>query len=82
MSENEKPQVQLDEAPGIKFDGDDTEGHYTRPVHNDEGSEPGYTRPVHNDEDDTEGHLSRPVHNDGEVFGFSGSIKPDPNVVS
>ena len=31
--------------------------------------------PRSNDDDDTQGHM-------GEAFGFSGAIKPDPNVVS
>lgn len=65
MSESDQP----GETRPMHNDSDDTEGHLSRPIHND-------------DEDDTEGHLSRPVHSDGEVYGFSGSIKPDPNVIS
>ena len=67
-----------DEEPGFKslpvnHDGDDTQGHVA--LEHDE-SEPGFkSLPVNHDEDDTQGHM-------GEAFGFSGAIKPDPNVIS
>ena len=83
MSESDKNAP--DYASYANAQEEDTAGHRQIFFHGDEDADaPGYASVANdealgvanfNDDDDTAGHM-------GEAFGYSGSIKPDPNVIS